>query len=374
MSEIEDIMGRDDSEHNVPKEPRRWSRKAATHLLRLLRSAGPERLSDAERKKLWARIGETAGGSMRRTHMMKRVPIAWAAACIIAVLLAVWWFEPFSPNQRPPIAIAAQHNQTALLDTGTIHIKGAGDRMLLLGDKDIVDVSSLARDAVAKESGAFNTLTVPYGKRTEVVFPDGSKVWLNAGSQLTFPEVFDRGTREVYLEGEGYFEIAHDPERPFHVYTSDMLVTVLGTSFNISSYPDDSFTSTVLVSGEIALQGTGDGAFEKKILEPGNTATWQRKSGKLDVRQVNVEDHISWTQRQLVLKNTPLAELLVRLGRIYNTKIISEKQAFDEETFSGRLDLTQPLFSLLHVLYNEQEYTIDQGERRITIRRKSANQ
>src|SRR5690606_11414510 len=245
---------------------------------------------------------ETANGSKQRS-MMKPIPIAWAAACIVAVLFTVWLLKPFSPNERPPIAIAARHNQTTLLDTGTIYLKGEGNQMLLLGDKDIVNVSALTGDAIAKQSGVFNTLTVPYGKRTEVVFPDGSKVWLNAGSQLTFPEIFEEEKREVYLEGEGYFEVEGDRKRPFYVHTADMVVKVLGTTFNVSSYHDDPFASTVLLSGEIELQSVGETSFDTQILKPGTAAVLRKDSKHLTISTETVENYISWTRKQLILKN-----------------------------------------------------------------------
>src|SRR5690606_15971211 len=137
--------------------------------------------------------------------------------------------------------------------------------------------------------------------------PDGSKVWLNAGSQLTFPEVFDEDQRTVYLTGEGYFDIKHDARRPFYVYTADMLVTVLGTAFNVSSYRDDPFTAAVLLNGKIALKGLGDGNFEDRILEPGSRAVWQREDRTLQVKQEDTDEYVSWTRKQLVLKSTTLA-------------------------------------------------------------------
>lgn|GEM_PF-535914 len=365
---VEDILGGEDPKRGLSGKPAGPTKKLATAILESFGQVKSVSLSRSEKEALWKRIEASTQPS--KSERLVRWIGGSVAACALAVLAISLWVGK-SDDDQPAIAIAAQNIHNLPLDTGDIKLNTPGNRTLTLTDDDVVHISALARtNGDSGKDSAFSTLTVPYGKRTEVVFPDGSKVWLNAGSQLTFPEVFDEDQRTVYLTGEGYFDIKHDARRPFYVYTADMLVTVLGTAFNVSSYRDDPFTAAVLLNGKIALKGLGDGNFEDRILEPGSRAVWQREDRTLQVKQEDTDEYVSWTRKQLVLKSTTLAELRVRLERIYNTQITGENDVLTGETFSGVLDLTQPLANLLNTLYDPLKYNIQQEERRIIIRRR----
>ncbi|SFC09897.1 protein of unknown function [Parapedobacter composti] len=368
---VEDILGGDDApRQNLEREPDGPVKKMAMSIFKVLSGQKTPGLGPEDREQLWKRITSTISETdQKRSKKIRWLTLAVAAGIAAVVTVSAWFWLSQGPVQAP-IALAALSNQNLLMDTGAIKLMGGDERMLILDDAPVIDLSSFPNQADTEEDNTFTTLTVPYGKRTEVVLPDGSKVWLNAGSQLTFPQRFDTQKREVYLEGEGYFDVAHDARKPFFVHTADFLIKVLGTAFNVSSYRDDAFTSTVLVSGKIELQGVGKQQFEKLVLEPGNTAVLQKEASRLEVRQDDVESHISWTRRQLILRSTPLAELLIRLERIYNTEIVTANEVFTDETFSGRLDLTQPLTSLLAIIYDQQAYVIKQEERRIVIQEK----
>ncbi|MFC3197381.1 FecR family protein [Parapedobacter deserti] len=371
---VEDILGGDgDPRQNLDKEPDGPIKRMAASILNILNSQPNSGPSLEDREQLWAQIKSNISKiNQQRNKNIRRLRLA-AAASIASVFTVSLWFWLSPGTTQAPIAHAALSNQNLLLDTSAIKLKGSGERIFILNDTAVIDLSLLSvRYGGRGTTDSFNTLTVPYGKRTEVVLPDGSKAWLNAGSQLTFPQQFDTNKREIYLEGEGYFDVVHDFNKPFLVHTADMLIKVLGTAFNVSSYRDDAFTSTVLVSGKIELQGVGKQQFKNLVLEPGSTAVLQKNASRLEIRKDDVQSHISWTQRQLILKSTPLAELLIRLERIYNTEIVAVNEVVREnETFSGRLDLTQPLVRLLAIIYDQQAYDINQEERRIIIQQKS---
>jgi Fe2+-dicitrate sensor, membrane component len=368
---VEDILINDDPLESVASEPDGPVKELASGILRLLRFQRKEHMDAAEKVELWLRI-EASRRSAER-HLMARTLIGWAAvACLFVGLGGLIWFLQSGRRQPQALTVAAHGAQRLPLDSGAINLMMSGDRPLLLADDQAIDIGKLIdpdNGAKAKTSGSFKTLTIPYGKRSEAVFPDGSKVWLNAGSQLTFPESFDNRNRIVYLDGEGYFEIRSDPEHPFYVYTADMLITVLGTEFNVSSYRDDTFAATTVVHGKVSLKGVGEGKFEDLVLMPGLSAVWKRESGTLEVKEDNVTDHVSWTKKEMVLKSATLGELRQRLERIYNVNIVGEDNVLNGETFSGTLDLTQPLISLLNSLYDPVEYKIYQEERRVIIKR-----
>src|SRR5690606_40429581 len=213
-----------------------------------------------------------------------------------------------------------------------------------------------------------STITVPYGKRSELLLPDSSKVWLNAGSQLTFPNRFTADKNEVFLVGEGYFEVTKRKSAPFYVRTADMNIRVMGTSFNVRTYPDDGYTSAVLLSGRIEIEPAERVNFQNIAIEPGTSAMLNRREGKLAIQQVTAEDEISWTRRQLILKNTKLSAILTRLSRIYNAEIIDEVGRESGVTFSGKLDLSMPLTEVLKTIYDSNgNYKITRKEGRYMI-------
>src|SRR5690606_7115699 len=112
-----------------------------------------------------------------------------------------------------------------------------------------------------EEKVAFNTLMVPYGKRAQIALSDGSRVWLNSGSKFVYPSRFAGNVREVYLEGEGIFEVISNQEQPFLITARDHQIRVLGTVFNVSNYPDEHCITTVLKSGRVQVDYRSDDLF-----------------------------------------------------------------------------------------------------------------
>lgn len=370
---VEDILAGDDPKKDLEKESVGKAKTLGYRIIRVLELAKTKELDLTSREQLWERIeGSLERGGRKKALINKTLKLTVSAACFLFIFYFLFWNTSHDTlSSQSALTQAALSKQHIPMDTGGITMRASDHNVLALDDHDIIDLvsSDNSKHSSSGNENSYNTLTVPYGKRTEVVLPDSSKVWLNAGSQLTFRSNFEADKREVYLEGEGYFDVKAESDRPFYVHTSDLLIRVLGTTFNVSSYRDDSYSSAVLLTGKIEL-GAVEGGSISKILEPGSKAILQRESRELSIRRENVEDQISWTKRQLILKNTPLEEIRVRLERIYNTKILVEDATFADETFSGRLDLTQPLTSLLIALYTPNEYDIQNGERRIIIQRK----
>lgn len=368
---VEDILSGDSPREDLDKEAAADVRKLGDRILNILQSTKSLRLSSEAHVTLWTRIEETTKNARRRNRQIKILRYS-AVACAFIALSFFFWNRQDPDISYNSLLYNAMNNQNLITEEQEVSMRHADGQNVRISDgQEVIDLSLDQKyENARKKTSTFNTLTVPYGKRIEVILPDNSKVWLNAGSQLTFPTIFDAAERRVYLEGEGYFDVESDVKRPFYVHTANLEVKVLGTTFNISSYKDDPFASTVLLSGEIELQGAGETLFEPQILKPGTAAVLRKDSKHLSISNETVEDHISWRQKQLILKNTPLAEITTRLERVYNTDITVESTSGSNETFSGRLDLTQPLTSLLTTLYNPVEYQLQKEERRITIKKK----
>jgi len=367
---VEDILSGDSPREDLDKKAAADVKKLGDRILSILRSTRSRKLSSDAYITLWMRIEETTGKCVRRARRIRMLRYS-AVACVVLALSIFFWNKQDHEMSYESLLYNATISQNLITEEEEVSIRQGNGQQMLISDGQIIDLrSNEGNENRQKKAPTFNTVTVPYGKRIEVILPDNSKVWLNAGSQLTFPTLFDAVERRVYLEGEGYFDVEGDGECPFYVHTANMVVKVLGTTFNISSYKDDPFASTVLLSGEIELQGVGETLFESHVLKPGTAAVLRKDSKRLSISKETVEDHVSWTRKQLVLKNTPLSEILARLERVYNTDITVESASGAKETFSGRLDLTQPLTNLLTTLYNPLEYQLQKEERRIIINKR----
>src|SRR5690606_22695961 len=144
-----------------------------------------------------------------------------------------------------------------------------------------------------KNLPTYRTVVVPYGERTLVELPDSTRIWLNSGSTLVYPELFTGGQRQVYLEEEGYFDVRHNEDRPFFVQLRDMEIKVLRTEFNVSAYTDDESANVMLVKGSVELRLSGNPSSKdtKTRLAPHEVAVYRttdRKSTRLNSSHVKI--------------------------------------------------------------------------------------
>ncbi|MGV8091772.1 MAG: FecR family protein [Mangrovibacterium sp.] len=196
-----------------------------------------------------------------------------------------------------------------------------------------------------------NVLVVPNGQRLQVTLEDKSLVWLNAGSRLIFPSEFHSGKREVYLAGEAYFDITKNPRNPFFVNTSSIAIKVLGTRFNVSSYPDDEEVVTVLEEGRIQLIDNQSALPEVKAeLAPNQLARLDKSSNKLKITNSDYELHTLWKEGILRFEQESINQLINRLERYYGITIILKHAPKGEEKVKGKLDLNAGMPKVLEYL------------------------
>ncbi|MEA1785736.1 FecR domain-containing protein [Arenibacter sp. GZD96] len=196
----------------------------------------------------------------------------------------------------------------------------------------------------------YHKLNVPYGKQFEITLGDGTKVHLNAGSSLKYPVHFlEKGSRNVFLTGEAFFDVVQDAHRPFIVHTDEVNIRVLGTRFNVSSYPEDNQMNTVLVEGAVGLFMKGEQFTQQKstVLEPGFKASWNKSSNKMALEEVDTEEHVAWISGKMVFNHMVFSDILKKLERHYNVKIINTNKAVDEEVFTASFD-TETIEQVLH--------------------------
>ena len=154
-----------------------------------------------------------------------------------------------------------------------------------------------------------------HGQVREMLLPDGTKVWLNQSSVLKYPRAFEGKERHVYLDGEAYFEVARNHEKPFMVKSPAMDVRVLGTSFNIKCRPDNSFAETTLIEGEVEVKDKSDKG--RITLLPGQKAVLNRVTGRMQVKQVDPKMEIVWHNDLIPFEKSSIFQIAAALERFY---------------------------------------------------------
>ena len=177
-----------------------------------------------------------------------------------------------------------------------------------------------------------NHLVIPKGKTYQLLLSDGTRIWLNSETEITYPTRFVGNKREITLIGEAFFEVAKDKEHPFIVKTDDMEVEALGTTFNVKAYEDDARIIATLFSGSVRVSA---GRYNV-ILSPDEGAIWRRKSGKLAVRKLDNSNYAKmWRDNELVFSGETLEEIAVILNRMYNVQIVFKSDEIKKFRFTG---------------------------------------
>lgn len=188
----------------------------------------------------------------------------------------------------------------------------------------------------------------PRGTKSKVLLADGTAVWLNADSHLWFPTAFAGSRREVYLDGEAFFDVKRNERMPFIIHVGDNQVRVLGTSFNVKAYRDDEAVETAVVTGRVAFIRAASPATlaagrDTIYVVPDEKVVYSKASHELRVEQVNRQDYAAWNQRSLIFQSTPLGEVAKTLARQYNVTVRFEDEKLRNCRLTGRFrDQTLP--------------------------------
>lgn len=223
---------------------------------------------------------------------------------------------------------------------------------ILLNER--VRVATSNRGIVYEEHGKgvvteeYNKLTTPIGGEYSLVLSDGTKVFLNADSELKYPVEFSDGKRIVDLKGEAYFEVHKDSLRPFVVRVNGAEVTVLGTSFNVSTYGDDGQIYTTLVNGAVRVSSVKNGQAE--VLKPGMQSVMDVQSGQLTVREVDVEPYVAWREGRFVFRAMTLDLIMRQLQRWYDFEVFYQNPELKDYEFRGVIKRDMDLDKVLSVI------------------------
>lgn len=175
----------------------------------------------------------------------------------------------------------------------------------------------------------YNTLDIPRGSGYQLTLPDGSKVWLNAESALTFPTAFTGTERRVTLKGEAYFEVAKNKKMPFVVAAGSSEVQVFGTHFNVSAYAGDAGVTTTLLEGSVGFSSHNG---QNVLLKPGQEGSYAQ--GQITVKEVKAADAVAWINGYFIFRKTPISSIMKQIGRWYDVETVIPAGLKDEK-FSG---------------------------------------
>lgn len=213
-------------------------------------------------------------------------------------------------------------------------IHADSNSLVFVNDEREVCYKNVEQEEIQKIE--MHSLEVPKGSEFKIVLGDGTQVWMNAQTKLSYPESFQGERREVFLAGEAYFEVAYDVEKPFVVKTADMGITVLGTSFNVKAYPEDEYVITTLVTGSVSQEYIKSG--KEVVLSPSDQAIYTKSNGVLKVVQVDVNESISWKDGRIILKDCSLKEIFRELVRWYDFEVEYRKEGLENTRFYINMD------------------------------------
>lgn len=300
-----------------------------------------------------------------------------AASVFFLIGIAAWIYFNKSDTQPIPVVnqtmeVIAPGEMKAVLTMANgkkVELTDKIQDVLIEGNGDLIRAS---KDGIAYTESphmqelVFNELEVPIQGEYTLTLGDGTKVWLNSKSKIKYPISFLGEERRVELEGEAYFEVSRDVDKPFYVMANGAVIEVLGTSFNIKAYPSDRSVLTTLVEGKVSMN-TSDASV---ILNPNEQGVFDVLQGKLAKREVDVELYMGWKNGRFVFDNQPLSEIMASLDKWYGLEIIYEIESIKHLPFSGNIKRYENLNKTLDMLEKTQEIKFRKEGNRLYIYKK----
>lgn len=323
------------------------------------------KLQDEHKYKLWRKIIDFNRETARKGKVVRLKRFSSIAASILIVISIGTLLFLNSQNNNIQYQFAEAENQGAsnntilVLSNGKkIELKKNDSKITVLKNKDavqinndsIVEYQTVVGDSNKEEK--LNEIIVPFGRKTTLVLDDGTKVWLNAGSSFAFPQKFVGKRRTVFLEGEGYFEVAKNKNKPFIVSSNNINIEVLGTRFNMSAYKTDDFCETILLEGSINVWGTNKLVRDKVLMKPNQKAVYKIAKKEMELKpEPDADKYIAWIEGWYQFSNVNLEQVLTKIERYYNVKFQYNKQLISEALpVTGKLDLKESLEEVMFVL------------------------
>ena len=291
----------------------------------------------------------------------RRMTLRWSIAASIILLVGLFVGRTISGvrdiHEEQELAKSVMQPGTSkailmMADGKEVVLEQGQNLNILLNER--VRVATSSQGIVYEEHGKgmvteeYNKLTTPVGGEYSLVLSDGTKVFLNADSELKYPVEFSDGKRIVDLKGEAYFEVHKDSLRPFIVRMNGAEVTVLGTSFNVNTYGDDGQIYTTLVNGSVRVASMKNK--QEEMLKPGMQSVMNVQSGLLTVREVDVEPYVAWREGRFVFRAMTLDLIMRQLQRWYDFEVFYQNSELKDYEFRGVIKRDMDLDKVLSVI------------------------
>ena len=329
------------------------------------------------------RSGKDASDSLK--HVREKIKVrkrrqiwiritAVASVVILFALSFVFFYTPKSEEMSPVLAkvhaggtkatlIVADGIQVDLTQDNLQEIIGQYGATVLKDKKNELRYDNVEVNEGIEEKPVFHTISAPVGGEYHFTLADGTMVWLNSSSRLTFPTRFTGDTREVLAEGEVYFDVQHDENKPFIVRVNDMSVRVLGTKFCISAYPENEGVMTTLVQGAVQVM-SGD---NQVVLKPGYQAVVDPHAGTISQRAVELSLYTSWVRGIFEYENMELKDIIVQLARWYDVQFTFSAPEYKERRFTGVIRKYEDLNDVLDMIEKTTNVKFIVHGRNVTI-------
>lgn len=309
------------------------------------------------------RIKDRLKRNRLRRWSMVGVKVAAVLACGFFVVL--WMNEEREPEQRElwtaekmktPYLLVGESKKIDLFDSLTIVQRG-----VVVENKAGGKLSYRSASVRGTEEPIINKLVVPKGCEYYVELSDGTKVWLNAASELSYPVSFNAVERDVELRGEAYFEVTKS-EVPFVVKTGNMDVRVLGTAFNVMAYADESDVEVTLEEGSVRIHADD----KEALLSPGQQAVFEKTDSILQVKKVDTEIYTGWRSGEFLFEGESLERVGRKLARWYDMEIVVDS-VLRHRSLNGSLKRYESIREFLDVLELTNEVKVNYREDRVEI-------
>ncbi len=302
--------------------------------------------------------------------------VAAAAAVLLLAAVAYLAMKPEKQGQHLAEQPARYRNEVPA---------GGNKALLTLGDGTVITLDSAANGLLARQGqvqvvktangelsyegkggfgdpAAVNTMRTPRGGEYRLTLPDGTRVWLNAASSITFPVTFRGNDRPVQISGEVYFEVAHNPAKPFRVTAGGATVEVLGTHFNINAYDGEAAVKTTLLEGAVKVTSR----LSRAVLDPGQQARITA-AGSMEVENdVDLDEVMAWKNGYFQFNDADMPSVMRQLENWYDVTVSYESGKIPERSFGGGIQRTLPLTKVLKIL-EENDVRFKVEGRHITV-------
>lgn len=340
-----------------------------------------EEMGDADeiRKSILRDINDSIYSNKTKARRIELTKWIAAASIVMVMLSAAFYFRnykneeqlaiiPIKPQIKNDVSPGMNKAVLTLDDGSQINLDDAESGVL--ASESNTDIKKLAGGQLYYSNGSgqpvsevrYNTVATPRGGQFHITLPDGSEVWLNAGSSIRFPTAFPGSERRVELKGEAYFEIAKNAKKPFLVAVNNSEIKVLGTHFNIMAYDDEKEMNTTLLEGSVEVsKGT-----ESQRITPGHSAIINKGTGRMSIEDADIEQAVAWKNDYFIFANENIESIMRKVSRWYNVDVTYKGNLKDKD-FAGTISRKKNISELLRMLEMTGVVHFNVEERRVTV-------